>query len=144
MLVSLQAPQPHPPQLWYPRGVYIHICVKPALVLSADEVAEKSPWRGSEARVPCSCRYGRRGPSRVLSRILGRNCQTQEGRGFLEKHRWRPQGPDLIGSILEGPRSQPEGERSTRSMLRTSNNPIFSPVGTFMHDFERWCRSLHA
>ena len=34
-----------------------------------DDVAEKSPWRNREARVPFSRRYGRREPSRDISRV---------------------------------------------------------------------------
>ena len=45
-----------------------HQC-KPMLAVRADEVAEKSPWKGREANIPCSRRYGRREPSRVLSRF---------------------------------------------------------------------------
>ena len=44
-------------------------CVKPILAVRADDVAESSPWRGPEARVPCSRPHGRRKPSTVLSRI---------------------------------------------------------------------------
>ena len=41
----------------------------PMLAVRADEIAEKSPRRGREARAPCSRPNGRHEPSRVLSRI---------------------------------------------------------------------------
>ena len=46
--------------------VIIIIIVSPMLAVDVDGVAEKSPRRGREARVPCSRRDGRRKPSRVI------------------------------------------------------------------------------
>ena len=43
--------------------------VKPVLAVRVHDVAEKSPWKGREARVPCSRPFGGRKPSRVPSRI---------------------------------------------------------------------------
>ena len=58
---------------------------KPVRPVRADEIADKSPLRGREARVPCGRHYGRREPSRALSCIYSaRNCQAPRGSRVLE------------------------------------------------------------
>ena len=93
--------------------------VKPMLAVKANDEAEKSPWRGREARVPCSRPYCRRKPSRVLFRIWQGSARPKR----VKVIRVTPQGvirtsPDRVDS--ESPRSQPEG--------RGSHGPCCGPL----------------
>ena len=85
----------------------------------ADEAAEKSPWRGREARIPCSCRYGRREPSRVISCIQQGIARPKRFKNLRVTPRGVTQtGPDRVDS--GGTRSHLEGRGQHGPLLRTS------------------------
>ena len=97
--------------------------------------------RSRSERVPCSRPYGRRKPSRGSFSYFAKELPDPRGVRLLESHRRGSRKRTflyLTGSVLEVLVVSMRGEVNTVHAADLQQPDIYSPVGSFMQDFERY------